>query len=160
MRSVIGWMAALLGSALLGAAVYQTVLSKPLPELDPTATVETISGTPEPGPTLYRTEVRTIVEPTPTVTVDDEVLIEEEVTSVSQPGTSDPAPARTSAPEPRPQATAEREDPEDADDDSARSSDDDEDEREDSEDEADEPDDEDPAEDSDDQPDDEDSEDD
>lgn len=108
MRTVIGWMAAMLASALLGAAVYQTVLSKPLPELDPTATVETITGEPGPQPTIYRTESRTVVEPTPTVTVEDEVVIEE-VVQVSQPRTSSPAPARTSAPKPKPRATAERE---------------------------------------------------
>jgi hypothetical protein len=108
MRTVIGWMAAMLASAMLGAAVYQTVLSKPLPELDPTATVETIGREPSPGPTLYRTEVRTVVEPTPTVTVEDKVLVAEEVVEVSQPRAANPAPVRTSAPKPR--ATAERND--------------------------------------------------
>ena len=43
MRTVIGWMAAMLASALLGAVVYETVLSKPLPASDPTATVETVT---------------------------------------------------------------------------------------------------------------------
>ena len=109
MRTVIGWMAAMLASALLGAAVYQTVLSKPLPELDPTATVEMVTREAGPQPTLYRTEVRTVVEPTPTVTVEDKVVIKEEVVQVSQPRTSRPAPARTSAPKPKPRATAERE---------------------------------------------------
>ncbi len=131
MRTVIGWMAALLGSALLGATVYQTVLSKPLPELDPTATVETITQVPGPQPTLYRTEVRTIVEPTPTVTVEDEVLIQEEAVQVSQPRTANPAPARTSAPKPQPRATTERDDADDeAEDDSDDESDDDADEAE------------------------------
>jgi hypothetical protein len=116
MRTVIGWMAAMLASALLGAAVYQTVLSKPLPELDPTATVETITSDPNPGPTLYRTEVRTVVDPTPTVTVEDKVQVREEVVQVSQPRTSRPAPARTSAPKPKPRATAERETSEPSDD--------------------------------------------
>jgi hypothetical protein len=110
MRTVIGWMAAMFASALLGAAVYQTVLSKPLPELDPTATVETITREPGPQPTLYRTEVRTVVEPTPTVTVEDKVLVKEQVVQVGQPQTSKPAPTRTSAPRPKPRATAERED--------------------------------------------------
>ncbi len=119
MRTVIGWMAAMLASALLGAAVYQTVLSKPLPELDPTATVETIARDPSPGPTQYRTEVRTVVEPTPTVTVEDKILVTEEVVQVSQPRTANSAPARTSAPRPKPRATAEREK-----DDSAEGSDD------------------------------------
>jgi hypothetical protein len=119
MRTVIGWMAAMLASALLGAAVYQTVLSKPLPELDPAATVETISRDPSPGPTLYRTEVRTVVEPTPTVTIEDKVVVKEETVQVSQPRTSSPAPARTSATKPKPRATAEREK-----DDSAERSDD------------------------------------
>ena len=119
MRTVIGWMAAMFASALLGAAVYQTVLSKPLPELDPTATVERITREPGPQPTLYRTEVRTVVEPTPTVTVEDKVVIAEEVVQVSQPRTSRPTPARTSAPKPKPRATAEREERE-----SAESSDD------------------------------------
>ena len=102
MRTVIGWMAALFGSALLGATVYQTVLSKPLPELDPTATVETISSGTQPradpctGPRSARSS-----NPTPTVTVEDEVLIEEEVVQASQPRTPNPAPARTSAPKPQ-----------------------------------------------------------
>ncbi|HYN56307.1 MAG TPA: hypothetical protein VES03_03805, partial [Motilibacterales bacterium] len=100
MRTVIGWMAAMVASALLGAAVYQTVLSKPLPELDPTATVESITREPTPGPTLVRTEVRTVVEPTPTVTVDDQVLVREESVALSQPRTSAPAPTRTRAPQP------------------------------------------------------------
>ncbi len=131
MRTVIGWMAALLGSALLGATVYQVVLSKPLPELDPTATVETISRAPSPGPTQFRTEVRTVVEPTPTVTVEDEVLLEEAAVQVSQPRTPNPAPARTSAP--KPQAT-EDEDSEDEDSDpSSDDGDDDEDHEEDDE---------------------------
>jgi hypothetical protein len=110
MRTVLGWMAAMVASALLGAAVYQTVLSKPTPELDPTATVEAISREPAPQPTLYRTELRTVVEPTPTVTVEDKVLVEEQVVQVDQPRTSNPAPSRTSAPRPKPRATAERED--------------------------------------------------
>jgi len=110
MRTVIGWMAALFASALLGAAVYQTVLSTPLPELDPTATVETIRREPSPGPTLYRTEVRTIVEPTPTVTVEDVVRVADEAAPVSRPRTANPAPTRTSAPKSTPRATAERED--------------------------------------------------
>lgn len=115
MRTVIGWMAALLGSALLGAAVYQTVLSQPLTELDPTATVERISGAPNPGPTLYRTEFRTVVEPTPTMTVEDEVLIVEEPVAASEPRTSNPSPARTSAPQPQSQPAPEREDSDDED---------------------------------------------
>lgn len=101
MRSVIGWMAALFASALLGAAVYQTVLSTPQRALDPTATVETVGREPGPQPTLYRTEVRTVVEPTPTETVVEQVLIEEEAVPVSQPRTANPAPTRTSAPAPR-----------------------------------------------------------
>jgi hypothetical protein len=120
MRTVIGWMAAMLASALLGAAVYQTVLSKPLPDIDPAASVETLSLEPRPTPTVYRTEVRTVVEPTPTVTVEDKVLVKEQVVQVSQPRTSRPAPARTSAPKPKPRATAERE----KDDDAAEHSDD------------------------------------
>jgi type IV secretory pathway VirB10-like protein len=110
MRTVIGWMAAMVASALLGAVVYQTVLSKPLAELDPTATVETITRAPVPGPTLYRTEVRTVVEPTPTVTVEEEVLIQEESVQVSQPRTTGPAPVRTPTARPTPRATTERED--------------------------------------------------
>lgn len=105
MRSVIGWMAALFGSALLGAAVYQTVLSAPQRALDPTATVETVGREPGPQPTLYRTEVRTVVDPTPTEVVEDTVLIQEEVAQASQPRTANPAPTRTSAPAPQPRAT-------------------------------------------------------
>jgi type IV secretory pathway VirB10-like protein len=96
-------MTAMLASALLGAAVYQTVLSKPAPPLDPTATVETITREPGPQPTLYRTEVRTVVEPTPTVTVEERIVL------VDQPRTANPAPTRTSAPRPTPRATTERE---------------------------------------------------
>ena len=68
MRTVIGWTAALFASALLGAVVYETVLSKPVLEPDATAYVETTTRNPTPGPTVYRTEVRKVVEPTPTVT--------------------------------------------------------------------------------------------
>ena len=73
MRTLIGWMAAMFASALLGAVVYENVLSKPLPASDQTATVETVAEEPQPTPTVYRTEVKTVVEPTPTVTVEDEV---------------------------------------------------------------------------------------
>ena len=110
MRSVIGWMAALFGSALLGAAVYQTVLSAPQRALDPTATVETVGREPGPQPTLYRTEVRTVVDPTPTEVVEDTVLIQEEVAQASQPRTANPAPTRTSAPAPKPRATEDEDD--------------------------------------------------
>lgn len=110
MRSVIGWMAALFGSALLGAAVYQTVLSAPQRALDPTATVETVGREPGPQPTLYRTEVRTVVDPTPTEVVEDTVLIQEEVVQVSQPRTANPAPTRTSAPAPQSRATEAEDD--------------------------------------------------
>ena len=126
MRSVIGWMAALFGSALLGAAVYQTVLSAPQRALDPTATVETVGREPGPQPTLYRTEVRTVVDPTPTEVVEDTVLIQEEVVQVSQPRTANPAPTRTSAPAPQPRAT-EAEDEDDSDEDATEAEDEDED---------------------------------
>jgi hypothetical protein len=109
MRTLIGWMAAMLASALLGAVVYENVLSKPVPASEQTATVETVPEPPLPTPTVYRTEVRTVVEPTPTTTVVDKVLVTEEVVQVSRPRTSTPAPARTSAPRPKPRATAERE---------------------------------------------------
>ena len=126
MRSVIGWMAALFGSALLGAAVYQTVLSAPQRALDPTATVETVGREPGPQPTLYRTEVRTVVDPTPTEVVEDTVLIQEEVAQASLPRTANPAPTRTSAPAPQPRAT-EAEDEDDSYEDAAEAEDDDED---------------------------------
>ena len=114
MRTLIGWMAAMLASALLGAVVYENVLSKPVPASEQTASVEMVPAEPTPTPTVYRTKVKTVVDPTPTATVVDKVVIEEEVLQVSQPRTS-----RTSAPKPRPRATAEREK-----DDSAGSSDD------------------------------------
>ena len=44
MRTVIGWMAAMLASALLGAVVYENVLSKPVPASEQTATVETVAA--------------------------------------------------------------------------------------------------------------------
>jgi hypothetical protein len=119
MRTLIGWMAAMLASALLGAVVYENVLSKPVPASEQTASVEMVPEEPTPTPTVYRTKVKTVVDPTPTATVVDKVVIEEEVLQVSQPRTSKPAPARTSAPKPRPRATAEREK-----DDSSGSSDD------------------------------------
>jgi len=103
MRTVIGWTAALFASALLGAAVYQTVLSKPVLEPDASAYVETTTRNPTPGPTVYRTEVRKVVEPTPRVTVIEEVL-------VPAAPAARPAPARTSqvsAPSPRPRATSD-----------------------------------------------------
>lgn len=109
MRTLIGWMAAMFASALLGAVVYENVLSKPVPASEQTASVETVAEEPTPTPTVYRTEVKTVVDPTPTATVVDKVVIEEEVVQVSQPRTSRPAPARTWAPKPRPRATAERE---------------------------------------------------
>ena len=114
MRSVIGWMAALFGSALLGAAVYQTVLSAPQRALDPTATVETVGREPGPQPTLYRTEVRTVVDPTPTEIVEDTVLIQEEVAQASLPRTANPAPTRTSAAAPQPRATEDEDEDDDA----------------------------------------------
>ena len=126
MRSVIGWMAALFGSALLGAAVYQTVLSAPQHALDPTATVERVGREPGPQSTLYRTEVRTVVDPTPTEVVEDTVLIQEEVAQASQPRTANPAPTRTSAPAPQPRAT-EAEDEDDSYEDAAEAEVDDED---------------------------------
>jgi type IV secretory pathway VirB10-like protein len=109
MRTVLGWMAAMVASALLGAAVYQTVLSKPAAQLDPTATVQTVTREPGPTPTLYRTEVRTVVEPTPIVTVEERVVVQEPVDEVDQPRTANAAPTRTSAPRSTPRATAERE---------------------------------------------------
>ena len=42
MRALIGWMAAMLASALLGAVVYENVLSKPVPASEQTATVEAV----------------------------------------------------------------------------------------------------------------------
>lgn len=103
MRTVIGWMAALFASALLGAVVYETVLSKPVVEPDASAYVETTTRNPTPGPTVYRTEVRKVVEPTPTVTVIEEVAVP------AAPATR-PAPARTvqaAASSPRPRATSD-----------------------------------------------------
>jgi hypothetical protein len=106
MRTLIGWMAAMLASALLGAVVYENVLSKPVPASEQTATVETVPEVPLPTPTVYRTEVRTVVEPTPTATVVDEVVVRD-VVSVSQQRTTARKPTRTA--EPKPRATSSRE---------------------------------------------------
>jgi len=103
MRTVIGWTAALFASALLGAAVYQTVLSKPVLEPDASAYVETTTRNPTPGPTVYRTEVRKVVEPTPTVTVVDEVLVP--AAPAAQPAAA--GTSQVSAPSPRPRATSD-----------------------------------------------------
>ncbi len=103
MRTVIGWMAALFASALLGAVVYETVLSEPALEPDASAYVETTTRNPTPGPIVYRTEVRKVVEPTPTVTVLEEIAVP--AAQVAQ-----PAPTRTSqaaAASPRPRATSD-----------------------------------------------------
>ena len=117
MRTLIGWMAAMFASALLGAVVYENVLSKPVPAAEQTSSVEMVPVEPTPTPTVYRTEVKTVVDPTPTATVVDKVVIQEEAVQVSQPRSS--RPTRTSAPKPKPRATAAREK-----DDSAGSSDD------------------------------------
>ena len=103
MRTVIGWTAALFASALLGAVVYQTVLSKPVLEPDASAYVETTTRNPTPGPTVYRTEVRKVVEPTPTVTVVDEVLVP--AAPAAQPAAA--GTSQVSAPSPRPRATSD-----------------------------------------------------
>lgn len=75
MRIIIGWMAALFASALLGAVVYETVLSQPVQEPEASAYTETAPRNPQPGATVYRTEVRRVVEPTPRVTVIEEVAV-------------------------------------------------------------------------------------
>ncbi len=108
MRTMIGWMAALFASALLGAAVYQTVLSKPLPDIVPAASVETVSAAPRPTPTEYRTEIRTVVEPTPTVTIEDQVLLTEQAVPVAAQETAAAAATRTRTPGATPRATADR----------------------------------------------------
>ena len=76
MRTVLGWAVALVAGAFMGAAVYQAVLSDPLPRKAAAEVVPSVQATPEPAPTIYRTEVREIVDPTPTVTVVDEVVVE------------------------------------------------------------------------------------
>ena len=73
--------------------------------------METVGREPGPQPTLYRTEVRTVVEPTPTETVVEQVLIEEEAVPVSQPRTANPAPTRTSDPAPRATEAEDEDDP-------------------------------------------------
>ena len=103
MRTVIGWIGALLGSALLGAVVYETVLADSLPEPDSTAILAVTpspQATPAPRPTLYQTEVRKVIKPTPTVTVVDQVVVP--VAPAAQ-----PAPARAAA-TPRPTQTKRR----------------------------------------------------
>lgn len=84
MRTLLGWTLALVSSALLGAALYQAVLTHPLPPGDPAAVLERVQADPLPGPTLYRTEVHTIVEPTPTVTVTDVVVVPPATTVTTQ----------------------------------------------------------------------------
>jgi hypothetical protein len=75
MRAILGWALALVAGAFLGAAVYESALSDPASQLAVPAVVPSGALTPEPAPTLYRTEVRKVVEPTPTVTVVDEVVV-------------------------------------------------------------------------------------
>lgn len=75
MRTVIGWVAALLASALLGATVYQVALSTPLPDTATGASQAWPTQVPVDPPTVYQTLHRTVVDPTPTVTVDVPVVV-------------------------------------------------------------------------------------
>jgi hypothetical protein len=75
MRAILGWALALVAGAFLGAAVYESVLSDPASQLAVPAVVPSGALTPEPAPALYRTEIREVVEPTPTVTVVDEIVV-------------------------------------------------------------------------------------
>lgn len=75
MRTVIGWVAALLASALLGAAVYEVALSSPLPQTEIGASQAWATEAPADPPTIRRTITRTVVDPTPTVTVEVPVVV-------------------------------------------------------------------------------------
>jgi hypothetical protein len=107
MRAVLGWAVALVAGAFMGAAVYQAVLTDPTPRSAVATVVPSAEGTPEAVPTLYRTEVVTVVDPTPTITVEEEVV----VTRTVQPT---PAPDRVSstrsAAESKPSSSQSRED--------------------------------------------------
>ncbi len=100
MRTVIGWIGAMLASALLGAAVYESVLSRPVPPPEATASVEILPAEPLPTPTVYRTKVRKVVDPTPTVTIEEVVEVPEVAVVARSTSTraAAPEPARTSAP--------------------------------------------------------------
>ncbi len=87
MRAILGWVAALAAGALVGVAVYHTVLADTTPRLAAEVVVPSAEITPEAAPTVYRTEVRTVVDPTPTVTVQDVVEVTRQAAS-----TPDPAP--------------------------------------------------------------------
>jgi ribosomal protein L12E/L44/L45/RPP1/RPP2 len=93
MRGFIGWTLALLASSLLGAALYQTVLTNPLPPPDPNAVLERVSSDALAAPVITRTQVRTVVDPAPTVTVVDVVTV-----VAPAPQRAAAAPARTAAP--------------------------------------------------------------
>jgi hypothetical protein len=99
MRAILGWVAALAAGALVGVAVYHTVLADTTPRLAAEVVVPSAEITPEAVPTVYRTEVRTVVDPTPTVTVQDVVEV---AGSAAAPGASrqaagTPEPAPTSS---------------------------------------------------------------
>jgi hypothetical protein len=97
MRALIGWTLALASSALLGAALYQAVLNDPLAR--PVAGTAAVGDAPTlaPRPTVTRTEVRTVVDPTPTVTVEE--VVDRPATLRATSGEA-AAPNRTSAPRP------------------------------------------------------------
>ena len=97
MRTLIGWISALFASAFIGAAVYGAVLSDPVPQADTDAVVERMVAQPGPQPTVVRTEVREVVEPTPTITVEDVVLVAPAQPAARQ-GTTGPNASRTAAP--------------------------------------------------------------
>jgi hypothetical protein len=97
MRTLIGWISALFASGLIGAAMYGAVLSDPVAQADTDAVVERMVAEPGPQPTLVRTEVREVVEPTPTVTVDEVVLVAPAQPAAPQRATT-PGTTRTAAP--------------------------------------------------------------
>lgn len=105
MRTVLGWAVALVAGAFMGAAVYQAVLSDPLPRKAAAEVVPSAQVTPEPAPTLYRTEVREIVDPAPTITVVEEIVVTE---------TAEPSPTAqvrtTTATKAQPQKSSSRRD--------------------------------------------------
>ena len=51
MRTLIGWISALFASALIGAAMYNAVLSDPVPQAAADTVVERTVAAPGPQPT-------------------------------------------------------------------------------------------------------------
>lgn len=97
MRILLVWCVTLLSSAVLGGAFYQVVLSDPQPQVIAGPEVVGRTSDPIPTPTITRTEVRTVVRPTPTITIEE--VVPRLVSTAAR--ASVPAPQRTAAPTPR-----------------------------------------------------------